>query len=371
MCNFFNYVNNLGQSVTGRTMDAMSTVGADHMSIRLTPKGIAKASNSDNPVTWTSKYNAVAMWSYNGLVFEAMNEKGFTASGLYLVESNYGLLNGRKTLSVPSLCQFAVDSFATVEEVVNYFESEKDNICIVTSSSCVAPYLSNLPVSIHWAFTDAHGDGVAMEFLDGELNFFRFTGVSMAMTNDPNYNKQLTVLEYLRKKSLPLCMPGTAMDADRFMRISGWLEMAHNEPMPEAYCELPEQNATWQKRNFAKSLIHAMNTPHLMDFEENDNNSSTIWSVNCDQNNGWIYLEHLRSFSYIFLEFDKLDFEHGVQELPMYNGITYLGDVSDKFVPVEGDLEFAYVDVNNMDWNNYDPAMKEEVLAARIAKVGF
>ena len=363
MCNFFSYVNNNGQLITGRTMDAMNAACVDRLTIRTMPAGIEHTSNTSNPLTWTSKYNSVAEYSKT-FCSDGMNEKGLVVSLLYFAAANHGLPNGRKTIPVSAVTQYLLDNFANVDEAVEFFR--KDEVCIM--SSLKTTMIEDMPFGCHWAMVDKDGRNAVVEFIDGKPFIWRQDGKRMAMTNDPSYDRHLGLLNYLDNKGLTLTVSGTGDAEARFLRMHGWMNELHHEPYEVSMSELPEENSTWQLRVMAKSITRAMTTPYHVDFGGRHQNSASLWTVNCDPQNLWMCIEHLKSFSLMTLDFNKLDFSKGIQEIRCYEGKMICGNIEKEFGPLKE--PFMFSQATDAKWNNYDPADKAEMDRKRVERFG-
>ena len=366
-CNFFSYVSEDGDVVTGRTMDAMNEACIDKLTLRLMPAGMERVSNTQDPMTWTSRYNSVTAYS-DTLSVDGMNEKGLVCALLFFSGANYGpLKEGKPVLGVHAVTQFMLDNFATVGEAVDFINAEKDNFTIAAGID--NPLLGEIAFGTHWALSDATGDNCVIEYIDGEPVIYRFTGENMALTNDPPYSDHLAILQYARQKDLKANIPGSGLAEDRFLRMHAWMDSMRKGAFEPSMDELVQPNKTWQLRAMARSLTDALTTPYHMDNSGNTHNSSTLWKLVCDPQNRWLCLMHVKSFSEVILELDKLDFSRGILELNMHEGNTFLGDVTEKFVPME--KPFAFGEATISPWNNYDPANKQEVVRQRIEKFGY
>ena len=179
-------------SVVARTMDWFYD---DNMVAKGHGRGIAvKTADTPNALTYTSKYASLQMHSFNGLVTDAMNEKGLQASALFLEGSEIPApLDGRSDVSCINLLDFFVSNFATVQEAVNAIQTINilpPDRSVISSPDGKPLHFPGRHVPFHLALADIFGDKAVIEFWEGELRIYH-GGQHDALSNEPHYEIHL------------------------------------------------------------------------------------------------------------------------------------------------------------------------------------
>jgi penicillin V acylase-like amidase (Ntn superfamily) len=108
--------------ITGRTLDWLDDT---FPSLWAMPRGVARSGEAGpSSIQWTAKHGSLVVSMYDTATLDGVNEKGLVANGLYLVESDYGKLDGKPAMSIPLWAQYALDNFATVKEAVSALRAE-------------------------------------------------------------------------------------------------------------------------------------------------------------------------------------------------------------------------------------------------------
>ena len=204
--------------LVGRTMDWMEDPKTDLWSF---PKGLARDGGvGPGSIKWAAKHGSVVSSFYNVGTVDGLNDSGLVANALYLVESDYGdaATSKKPKLSVGAWTQYALDNFATVNEAVAALQKEPFVI--------VAPDLpGGHKAGAHLALADASGDSAIFEYLNGKLVIHHGPQYRV-MTNSPSYDQQLAINTYWKDVGGLKFLPGTVRAADRFARMSWFLDAA-------------------------------------------------------------------------------------------------------------------------------------------------
>lgn len=219
------------------------------------------------------------------LVFAGINDAGLTCDLNALLGTIYP--NRSETLDnigVESICRWALEGFGSVAEVKEGLKGVR----------WVSPLpASLLKVGAHWAIRDANGQGIVIEFLDGETQVFDDhndkgrTGFGI-MTNEPPLPWQLQGIRHLQwKQSLArpsVAMPGSWYPDERFQRIH---LVKSGLPQPSSYEEAMMQT------------VHVLNTVTVPMGEQLGTDSGqgsgegsgdhTQWAVIYDHKNRMVY----------------------------------------------------------------------------------
>lgn len=190
-----------------------------------------KAADSPNALEYRSKYASLQVHSFdNGPVSEGMNEKGLQGSMLYLEGSRQpAALPARKDVCILNLVSYALDNFASVQELVDSLSRiniiSPDFSLPGSDGKRLAYKKGELP--LHFAFADASGDKVVIEFLKGELNIYHGKEHS-AMTNEPAYEVHLAV------EAFGLRPDGSIGTIDRWGRARAYLRDMHERGVADS-----------------------------------------------------------------------------------------------------------------------------------------
>ena len=261
-----------GQTVTGRTMDwvvpDMST------NLWVSPRGLARNSNTKAPVNWKSKYGSVATAIYEGATADGMNEKGMVANLLYLVESKYPLASAddkRPTLPISAWAQYVLDNYATTAEAVEGLRREEFRVVPIQAPTGEAG-------TVHLAISDASGDSAIFEYIDGKLRIHHGKQYQI-MTNSPTYDQQLSLADYWKEIGGSTFLPGTNRATDRFVRLSYYVNETTQSAQPR------EAVAT------VFSIMRNVSVPIGIKTPGKPNVADTLWLTVADQKNKVYYFQ--------------------------------------------------------------------------------
>lgn len=177
------------------------------------------------------------------LVYAGMNDGGLTCdlNALIFLWTKYPSNSSKlDNLGVSYICQWALEGFESVKEL-------KDGLEQIN-------FVGDIPFGAHWAMRDSKGQGVVIEFLDGQMKVFDDlndqgeTGYGI-MTNEPPLPWQHEAVRHLHwKQSLArsaVAMPGGWYPDERFQRIH---LVKSGMPKPKSYEEAMMQ------------AVHSLNT---------------------------------------------------------------------------------------------------------------
>jgi choloylglycine hydrolase len=311
------YFGEEGQTVTGRTMDWFVTDMDTNM--WLYPRGLERTSNTANPLVWTSKYGSVVTTIYEGASADGMNEAGLVANMLYLAESEYPPEDGdtRPTLPISAWAQYVLDNFATVAEAVEAIAKDEFRVVAIEAPTGEAG-------TVHLSISDASGDSAIFEYLDGKLVIHHGREFQI-MTNSPTYDQQLALAAYWKNIGGSVMLPGTNRAADRFARMSYYINEATQTADP--------------RRAVATvfSVMRNVSVPLGIKIPGQPNIADTLWLTVSDQKNKVYYYQDTNSPSIVWTNLNKLDFSEGSgpRRLSMDGSPDLAGDQSANFQPAE------------------------------------
>jgi penicillin V acylase-like amidase (Ntn superfamily) len=145
------------------------------------------------------------------------------------------------------------------------------------------------------------------------------------MTNSPSYDQQLAINTYWKEVGGLKFLPGAVRSADRFARISWFLDAAARESDPRL------ATAT------AFSLIRANSVPLGIADPARPNIASTIWRTVADTQAKRYYFESAYNPAIFWVDLDKLNLAPGAKpaKLDLSGRPILSGEVSEKFAPAE------------------------------------
>ncbi|MDE6135282.1 MAG: linear amide C-N hydrolase, partial [Muribaculaceae bacterium] len=188
-CSRVVYLGDDGLVLVGRTLDWRTPIPTN---LYVYPQGIQKASMPSGPrLEWTSRYGSVLAVGYDGGVTEGMNEKGLTVNGLFCKTAVYTAAPKDSDMPVMSLALFIsyfLDNFATVAEADAWLDTNSFGIWGQTFDGGTVS-------TLHWALTDASGETLLLEYVDGKLNRYRGRELQV-LTNDPDHPQMMAIEKY-------------------------------------------------------------------------------------------------------------------------------------------------------------------------------
>ncbi len=197
--------------VTGRTLDWRTPIPTN---LYVYPRGVERKSyDTDQSISWTSKYGSVVSVGFDVGVNEGMNEMGLVCNLLYLPGTFYAEEGDpRPYMSTSLWAAYVLDNFATTSEAVAQLKLDKFQIN--------APAMpGGSPTTLHMAISDATGNSAIVEYIDGKLEIHEGHEYKV-LTNAPPYQEQLDVCNYWKSVGGMNMLPGTSRSQDRFARAS-------------------------------------------------------------------------------------------------------------------------------------------------------
>lgn len=339
-CTYFFLKTKDNNVISGRTDEFYSDTGSK---IDLVPRGISFASTAPknaNAVSWKTQYGFIAISAFDKDFFmEGMNEKGLATGGLYFEDIKYPTVkSGDKVIKANDMIGWILGNFRTVEEVKKALTKIKiwaDNDIPIFSK----------PLPIHLYVTDATGDSIVVECIDGNVKIWdnRSNGV---MTNEPDLGWHLNNLRFYSNMNpyatfspqlsneddalgsgiMPL--PGDYSNASRFIRTSVLKRFS-----------VQAKNAE-DGVNLALHLINAIDIPYgpqVWIQGQKGNIQWTVWSVVYDHANKHFYYRTYDNQTVRCLDLTKIDFSEGNsrKRIEIFGGKGYVDDTGRLFAPVK------------------------------------
>ena len=328
MCTRVVYLGDNNTVITGRNMD-----WGDDMQTNLwaMPRGMQRdGSAGPNSLKWTSKYGSVVCAGYDFSAVDGMNEKGLVGNMLYLTEADYGVENGKPTISISLWLQYVLDNFSSVAEAVTALQAESFRII-----SVVVP-ADGRKASLHLSLSDPSGDSAIFEYLGGKL-VIHHDRKYQVMTNSPNYDAQLAMNDYWQGMGFQTFLPGTINPPDRFARAYAAVTEVPRQ-VDKAYINsVPGADFNNQALISTRGIMRTVCVPLGLNSPTRPEVSSTIWTTISDHKNKVYYFDCQTSPNTFWVDLKEFDFSEGapVKKLTSSGGNVFAGSVAKQFQVTE------------------------------------
>lgn len=296
--------------LVGRTLDWMNPIPTD---VYVYPAGIEKESiNEGERYSWKSKYGSVLAVSYDGGATEGMNNQGLVMNGLFCRGSKYPSAAPNSDTPVMSLAvivSFFIDQFTTVDEVYDWFQTNKFGVNGAT-------FDSGTVATIHFALTDRTGNNLVVEFYNGEVTLYKGEDL-IVLTNEPAFSVHQAVQQYWAAIDGQTVLPGSHSSFDRFIRATYFIN------------HVPKDLPYWEAYAAISSIMGVVTVPFLYE-SDGKTLSSTQWRSIADIINNRYYFKFADSYGDFWIDMDKLNLAEGapVLKLDCSNHQAYSGEVN-------------------------------------------
>ena len=329
-CTYFFLQAKDGAVVSGRSMEFFSNL---YDMIDAVPGGTSfetTAPEGTKPVRWKAKYGFVAI-SHFGLraYSEGLNEKGLAAGALWFADAQYPKVEpGDEVVDALDLVGWILSNFETVEEV----KAALDKVKIIAREN----KLFNIVPPLHHYVTDAGGNSVVLECIDGRLKIWdnRRNGV---MTNEPNLGWHLVNLRFYSNLK-PHYVPVPALKDDKWWLGSGMLGLPGDYSTASRFVRTSVLKFFVEKPkdcdgavNLAVHLLNVVDIPYgpqLWIVGEEGNVQWTSWIVVYDQTNRLFYYRTYENQNLRRIDLKEIDLKPGTayRSKDLFGGQGYLDD---------------------------------------------
>lgn len=316
MCTRVVWPDAAGSVIVGRNMDYHRDLGTNLWKL---PRGVERDDGVDAALTWRARYGSVVATAFDMISVDGVNEAGLAGHILWLAESTYGEVDSERTaLSQAVWLQYFLDNCATVNEAVQWIESNNVQVVQLTD-----PSSGEVP-AIHLALDDAAGDSAIIEYIDGRLEVHHSPDYRV-MTNSPKYDEQLELLKKIDGFGGDEPLPGTTLASDRFARAAHYVQT------------LPQPATKVEAIASMFSVIRNAAQPFRLPDPGKPDASQTIWQVVIDLTNLRYVFESTTHPNIVWVDLADLDFSEGSPELKLDLGSSLAvegglaGNVSDHF----------------------------------------
>lgn len=292
-CSRVVYLGDKGYVLVGRTLDWRTPIPTN---IYVYPQGISKTSMPDGPcLRWKSRYGSVIAVGYDGGVTEGMNERGLVMNSLFCKTARYreALPSDKDTpvMSLAVIVSYFLDNFATVDEVYSWLE---DNDFAIAGETFDGGTVSTL----HWGITDATGESVVIEYVDGSIRLYRGRDLTV-LTNDPALPQMNAINDYWKNIGGVNMLPGTVRSADRFVRASFFIN------------HVPKDFEYDKAIGLVSSIMGTVSVPLGYELPGEPNVSSTQWRSISDATGGKYYFKFTESTGDFWIDLGRLRMNAG------------------------------------------------------------
>lgn len=241
------------------------------------PTFFDKKYESEKFVSWKSKYGSVTFnqfgreWPFGGI-----NEAGLVVEGLAFPDTETPEPDSRSSISALQLCQFHLDNFSSVKEVIN-------------SEKLLRIMPSKLPAG-HLFITDTTGNTAVIEYINGKQIYYTDESMPYEVLTNSAYAKSI---EFYRKNKIPRRDKGKSIE--RFISAARMLQNYDADTSTSLldYSFKILENVSWkEKRSLGKLNI-------LME---------TKWSIVYDVNRLRIYFRTSNNPNIRMINLKSFDF---------------------------------------------------------------
>ncbi len=315
-CTYFFLKAQDGGVVSVRAQEFYNRLGAQ---LQMIPRGthyIVEAPKGIKGLQWKSKYGvvAVSVLGDKDVLCDAGNEKGLYITTLWADEEKYPKVNrGDSVVDIRHFVAWVAGNFATVDELKKGLSGVK-----LTGVS-LEDFNNGQTPPLHWPVTDAGGNSVVVEYVDGQLKIWdnRSNGV---LTNEPNLGWHLDNLRCFycneEKRSLGSDLkglPGDYSSAGRFVRTSALKSLS--DPPKDSEEAL----------NLGIHIINTVDIPYGPQVW-NTQVQFTPWHTLFDHKNLHFYYRTYENPNLRRIDLKQLDFSEGmpVRTVEMYGSKPYI-----------------------------------------------
>lgn len=167
-------------------------------------------------LSWESKYGSITFnlaladqTFLRGSPLGGLNERGFTASLLWLAESEYVTSPTKPSVTSNLWIQYLLDQAKDVEESIQL--AREIDVTLFT--------FNKEGIKAHLFIHDQQGNSAVLEYLDEELIIHQIIDSPPVLTND-TYAKSIKNLKFYQHFGGAAPLPGGESSLDRFVRIA-------------------------------------------------------------------------------------------------------------------------------------------------------
>jgi penicillin V acylase-like amidase (Ntn superfamily) len=296
-----------GHVLVGRSMDWYADTATDLWAL---PAGIEHTEGGENTLSWRSTYGSLVASMYGAFTVDGLNTAGLVANGLYLSEADYGVRDAsRPGIGLPVVVQYLLDNFATVAEVVAFFET--------TDVQIIPVLISGKPGTAHVSVSDRAGDSAVIEFLGGRTSIHHSPEWTV-MTNSPPFDEQLELLTAYRGFGGDLPLPGATDSPARYVRARHFSRL------------MPEGQDVRASVASMLAVVRNVSVPFGENDPDHPNIAPTRWRVVASPSENLYFFDSTSAPNLFWVDLAALDLSEDapVLHLDLQNGLDRVGDVT-------------------------------------------
>ncbi len=289
--------------------------------------------------TWENKYGYAAIIQPKfgkNISAEGINEKGLGVHILYngdAKDANIQIKKDEPIVDSFAWLQYVLGNYSSVNNIVQDIKGGKYQI--YTFPVNIAGDEITLPV--HFKIEDRTGNTAIIEFVDGHIKIIRpdNKGSANVMTNEPNYDEQLSNLQDVKDKGSEYYsidnLPGGAKSQNRFVRAN-----YISDNLPDVTLENQKNNEDGIGYMYAaiNSVMVPFTNGYKCDFSSSapqEDNWPTQWvsAMSLDQNKLYFTNEHIGNRVWVDLNKANLSKGQAVKSINLDNP-NLVGDITSK-----------------------------------------
>jgi choloylglycine hydrolase len=234
-------------------------------------------------------------------------------------------------MSIAIWPQYFLDLYGTVAEAADDLFNKDGQAKFQVRTKEIIP---GVPSLMHVSLTDATGDNLILEWLNGKLVVHHGTQYNV-MTNEPDFDQQLAISEYWSAIA-NYSLPGTDRAADRFARL------AHYHDVAPGATDLVSALAT------TAGMIRAVSVPMEPININTPNITPTLWRAFADTKDLVYYYESATDGKFFWVDLTQLDLSNKghTLELPLV-GVNWTERVGDMTTHLVESTPFQFLEVDN------------------------
>lgn len=273
--------------------------------IVINPRGVLN--KEDHPsqgksLQWVSKYGSVTINMADGnnhvinqAVLSGINEKGFSASQLWLSESVYPEHPKKPILETGLWVKYFIDNAKTVNEAIR-----------LASTVDVEPSMfGGEKVTVHLFIHDAKGGSAVMEYIEGKLVICHGANLPIPVLTNDTYAESVQYIKKYKDFGGDLPLPGGYESEARFVNAADFLK---NLPTIE---------------NKQQAVAYGFNVLGYIS-EPPGSRWPTVWSFVYDYSDQILYYRDIDNQQIRFIRLNNFNFSKNqpVRILPINNALS-------------------------------------------------
>lgn len=286
-----------------------------------------------NLMVWESLYGSISFNQFGKeFPYGGMNERGLVIAQMYLAQTIYPDIDGRKVISPLQWIQYHLDVSSSVEEVI--------------ASDSILRISNEMPVGIHFLICDSTGKAASIEFINGEM-----------------------VCHIDEKLPIPLLTNNTYDESISYLKQFDILGGADTVKWNNIYDIKPTEDYTLTINKVfttaANNMVNGQNSSNLITkaFEVLQSvaiNNHTKWSTVFDITNKTIYFKNEQRQEIIILKMEDFEFGSNKNSIVLDIQTATADNTMSQFKQYTTEINRDYV------WNAFTPLMESGFIPVQL-----